>query len=592
MKKKKQGVLIASALALLLIGLGTGLLRGRKAVSPEEIVFSVEAQGAAAQISLWHNYYDNKEYLFLPAFCDETTTARIEDAGWREKSWDGQTLRWRDTIGSGEHPLTDGEHRLQAGGAEYTVVVMRSANVPALFLTTASGSLGYIEAVKGNNEAGLYRMVNADGSLRGDGQVAKMKARGNSTFLEDKKPYQITLTERADLLETGLLNKYILLANRQDQSMLRDRIVYDMAGDMGLAYSPVSIFVDLYINNAYRGTYQLSEKVDTLESGGGRVAIHMERGKAETDFLVSLEYNDEERLEEAPYRFVTETGQNVLIDRPGEPDEEQEVYLAGAFRDAERAIRAGSIADAGIDITSFARKYLVEEISKNLDAMYTSQYFYECDGTLYAGPVWDYDKSLGNPVIEHNRPVNFQEPRGIFAATKQKNASWWYDLYQIPAFRACVEREYEQAAVPAIQAMLDGGIDRYREEIWASAAMDYIRWDTFEDFKHGEPLEFAASYEAEIDIIRDFLEDRMLFCSDIWLEGRRYDRILCDPGPGTMYVTQIDAVEGRKLREPRDPKREGWRFDHWIRKDTGEVYDFSQVYDGVPFTLQAVYVEE
>ena len=63
MKKKKQGVLIASALALLLIGLGTGLLRGRKAVSPEEIVFSVEAQGAAAQISLWHNYYDNKEYL-------------------------------------------------------------------------------------------------------------------------------------------------------------------------------------------------------------------------------------------------------------------------------------------------------------------------------------------------------------------------------------------------------------------------------------------------------------------------------------------------------------------------------------------------
>ena len=57
-------------------------------------------------------------------------------------------------------------------------------------------------------------------------------------------------------------------------------------------------------------------------------------------------------------------------------------------------------------------------------------------------------------------------------------------------------------------------------------------------------------------------------------------------------MTQIDAVEGRKLREPRDPKREGWRFDHWIRKDTGEVYDFSQVYDGVPFTLQAVYVEE
>lgn len=59
-----------------------------------------------------------------------------------------------------------------------------------------------------------------------------------------------------------------------------------------------------------------------------------------------------------------------------------------------------------------------------------------------------------------------------------------------------------------------------------------------------------------------------------------------------MYVTEIDAVEGRTLHEPRDPKWEGYRFDHWVREDTGEVYDFTEPYDGVPFVLKAVYRKE
>ena len=50
-----------------------------------------------------------------------------------------------------------------------------------------------------------------------------------------------------------------------------------------------------------------------------------------------------------------------------------------------------------------------------------------------------------------------------------------------------------------------------------------------------------------------------------------------------------DAIEGRTLNERRDPKRGGYRFDHWVREDTGEVYDFTECYDGIPFVLKAVY---
>lgn len=589
MKGKRIFMLCTSGILLLGCMLLYGYRMRRTPVTFQDIGFAVEAGAFRAHIGLWHNYYDNKEYLFLPSFCREEQggelSARIDTDGRVSLQWDGRDVSGGERLTG----LSPGEHTLQAGGTEFAVVVMCSSRVPALFVTTSSGSLTYIEAEKGNGEPGLYEMVSAKGDVVAAGQIRKLKSRGNATFLEDKKPYQMTLTEGADLLGTGIRKKYILLANRQDQSLLRDRIMYDMAGDMGLAYSPVSAFVDLYVNGEYRGSYQLSEKVET---GDGGIDIDTETQRRETEFLITFEYGYEDRLAEAEYYFTTKNGQNVVVKRPKAPTPEQMAYIAGTFQGIEDEIRGGIIDENKIDLTSFARKYLIEEIGKNLDAMYTSQYFYQEGTKLYAGPVWDYDKTLGNPLIENTRPVNFQEPRGIFAATRQEDASWWYDLYEIPAFREKVIEEYRETAVPVIEKMLEEKIDGYREEIWDSAYMDYMRWDTFEDFKYEEEPEFATEYEGESERIKEFLRLRMEFLNDIWLEGRKYDLISCDPGEGTMYVTALDAVEGRPINEPRDPKREGYRFDHWVRSDTGTVYDFTESYDGIPFTLEAVYVED
>ncbi len=562
----------------------------RQPATLEDITFVMEDGGNIRNLKLWHNYYNNKEYLFLPSFCGSGEAASICADGFWKMGWDGERQGRREN----EVVLSEGEHCLEIGNTAFTVVVMRSARVPALFVTTASGSLSHIEAEKGNQEPGLYEMVDADGTVIGAGTIRNLKSRGNSTFLEDKKPYQMTLEDSADLLGTGKQDRYILLANRMDQSLLRNRIIYDLAADMGLAYSPASRFVDLYINEEYRGSYQLSEKVET---GHGRIDIDTDTKQTETGFLITLEYSYEDRLAEAEHYFTTENGQNVEIKRPGNPTPAQMDYIRDVFQDAEDGIRAGRIDETRIDLTSFAGKYLIEEIGKNLDAMYTSQYFYQDAAgsdnapVLYAGPVWDYDKTLGNPVIEHTRPVDFQEPRGIYAAALQEDASWWYDLYQVPAFQEEMIRVYRDKGIPAVERMLDENIDLYRDEIWDSAYMDYIRWDTFEDFKNGEALEFETEFQAEIDNIRMFLELRMEFLSDIWLEGRIYDRILFDPGEGEMYVTYVDAVEGRTLTAPRKPRLEGYVFDHWVRKDTKKPYDFTEVYDGVPFTLEAVYIE-
>ncbi len=586
MRKKRRTFILLGSLALFFSYIALRLYwNDKQPASFQDIGVTIGAKDERIGLTLWHNYYDGKEYLFLPSFWEQGDPADIEVKGKRRLSWDQEALgRGKKTV-----YLATGEHRLCAGESTFTVVVLASSKLPALFIETASGSLSYIEKEKGNGERGLYQMIEPDGTLRAGGQLKKLRSRGNSTFLEDKKPYQMTLAETADLLGSGARGKYILLANRQDQSLLRNKILYDMAGEIGLPYSPASGFVDLYINHEYRGCYLLSEKpAERLEAE----ALTQKTPEGGTDFLAALEYDDETRLEEAVRYFVTKGGQHVVIEYPGALTDTQAADIESSFQALEDEIQSGLSDTETVDEESFARKYLMEEIGKNLDAMFASQYFYRDNGRFYAGPVWDYDKTLGNPLIEQTRPVNYQEPRGLYAATEQKGASWWYDLYWIPSFQELVKTEYQKNALPAIEEMLNGRIDAYRDEIWDCAYLDYMRWDPFEDFKYGEELDFEEEYQAEIDGIKEFLRQREEFLSDIWLEGRGYGQIECDPGAGMMYVTKIDAVEGRTLHEPRDPKLEGFRFSHWIRGDTGERYDFTEAYDGTAFTLRAVYVRK
>lgn len=584
MQKIRIAVLVAAAGFLVLFLTAVFWYRGKAPVQATDITFRIQTKEQEIAIKLWHNYYDGKEYLFLPSFYNEELESIIRTSSVQKKSWDGQELGRLGQI----KELSSGEHVLLIGETQFIVVVMCSENVPALFLTTESGGLEYIEAKKGNGESGFYRMVASDGQEISSGVLSELKSRGNVTFLEDKKPYQMSLKEPENLLTTGKLEHYILLANRQDQSLLRNRIMYGMAREMGLAYSPVSRHVDLYINDEYRGSYQLSEKAEIAEN---RVPIEVGNGSDEMGFFVTLEYQAKDRLTEDTCYFITKNNQAVVIKRPKKPSEKQKKSIQDEFQNMETEIRKGDLLRAKIDLESFSRKYLIEEIGKNLDAMHASQYFYKDkgDAVIYAGPVWDYDKTLGNPLIEDTRPVNFQEPKGIFAATRQENASWWYDLYQVSEFREKVKEEYRKTALPVIKQMLEENIDAYTQEIWASAYMDYMRWDTFEDFKYGEELVFEEEYAEEIRWIEDFLVSRMEFLNDIWIEDRAYHQIICDADGGEMYVTALDAVENRKISEPRDPKKDGYEFAYWVREDTGEIYDFQEEYEGEPFTLKAVY---
>lgn len=173
--------------------------------------------------------------------------------------------------------LCDGEEyalnfiaKWQSGKTQtFTLSLYFSENVPALYLVSENeqeeGRV-WVEssADKSNKAKGEMLLQNADGSLVHEGALTQIKGRGNSTWGQIKKPYQIKTEEKVDLLQTenkdNKSKTWVLLANFFDPSLMRNSLALNLGLDMGMSAGIESTHVDLYYDGEYRGSYTLSEK--------------------------------------------------------------------------------------------------------------------------------------------------------------------------------------------------------------------------------------------------------------------------------------------------------------------------------------------
>lgn len=92
-----------------------------------------------------------------------------------------------------------------------------------------------------------------------DGEIT-LQGRGNTTWQWEKKPYKIKLDSKTDLYGMGKSKKYVLLANYQDESLLRNTTAARISEVLGLT-TMQTVWTDVIINGEYAGNYQLCEQV-------------------------------------------------------------------------------------------------------------------------------------------------------------------------------------------------------------------------------------------------------------------------------------------------------------------------------------------
>ena len=335
-----------------------------------------------------------------------------------------------------------------------------------------------IEAVKENSKD--ERFVVEKLKITNRGEVLnftelELKGRGNATWGQTKKPYQIKLPQKADLLGLGKRRKWILLANSIDATNLRTDTAFYLERMLGEKFAYKGEFVDLYINGAYEGLYYLTRGIEV-----GKNAVDL---KDPLGVLVEL---DNAYAKNEPKYYVTSKGEHLTV-----KDARTKDHIDAAIEDflidfnkLELAIERKDFKAIFqlIDVESFARYYLLEEFIVNADAYFTSQYFYK-DGPedkIHAGPAWDFDIALNlsndvGPDFDYTESLNQTEEAAV--ADQYGNRSRLFaKLIEFPEFRVEVEKVFAGRMAGHKQELLDYITER-AAQIYDSALKDGKRWE-------------------------------------------------------------------------------------------------------------------
>lgn len=461
----------------------------------EQLQVTVKADDIKQYIYPWHDEEEDIYYFFLPAFVNDSkiffdemgrTSVEINNHLYK---W-GSSFEWK----SGEVYL----FKESKSDVSYRVCFMKSENLPALFVNTDSGSMEYLCSNKDNEESGKLVAVAEDGSVGYNGSLDRISGRGNSTWDQKKKPYSIKLPTSYSLCNMDAGKKWNLLALCFESDKIHSKLVYDMARELGMDYAVQSTWVDLYCNGEYSGLYLLTEAVTV---GEGRVEIHE---LTEKDSDISGGYFLEKDIidpENAALPFICTEFAMFSVHAPKQMNEEQQEYISGYMRWVESLIVSGDDEYRNyIDVDSFADHLILENIALDDDGMVRSTFFYKDQGNdkLYLGPVWDYDRAMGEGYREGYDSAVFME--GL--------EKWYQPLYEDEYFHDTVMDEYQQFR-PYLHYILDEQIDAYADKIRASVAMDRI-------LESGHKDSGMKDYDRAIENLKNYLTERLEYLDELW----------------------------------------------------------------------------
>ena len=512
---------------------------GKTAVS--DLSFVLDVNGTQEPISCFAEP-DGSLTVFLPS-CARMDKLAVSLPGKTDAKL-GETVLADGT--SCDAFRTDTDYDLTVGNEKTRLRFLQAKNVPALFVHTKSGSMDFVHAQKTEKEPARLLLLEADGKVAyRSADTDSIRGRGNSTWSKEKKPYNLYLRQPADLLGMGEAAEWVLLANAFDETNLRCHTIFDFAqrvsGDP--AFAPDTAFADVYLCGEYAGLYLLSEKVQIAEN-------RLEIAPDSVLFSwVQTARNDS--------FFALDSTESVQIESPEICTAAEQQALETKLLSFQNALYGGGNWQEYIDLDSFTRKYLIEEVFSNYD-LRNSQYFYmEPDGRLYAGPCWDYDLTLG--ISWRN---TWSTPNGFSAQNRQnENETWYSALWKQEAFRDRALTLFRTEFLPLLET-LPGEIGQQARGIAASSEMNARRWRSL----FGE----HTSAQAADDMTR-FLSQRTSFLRAAWVDGTEYRTLtLCHP----VRYEYISVLPGTVCTEfPTPESLDLPAGTVWLRADTGEPFD-------------------
>ena len=361
-----------------------------------------------------------------------------------------------------------------------------------------------------------------------------IETRGNSTQGFDKKTYSIELRDMlnqdtsVNLLGMGKEEDWILHAMVIDKSQVRIPMSSYFFQRMG-HYAYKWRYVELIINNEYRGLYILTEKIKRDDD---RVDI----SKLDDDdllgdsvtggYILRIDWLDN------PIGFTSNYNSQAGIPmffqwyypKAINIKPQQASYIESWMASFEEALYASNYTNNQgvryteyIDFNSFTDFLLINELSKNADGYKLSSYVHKQKdskgGRLVAGPIWDFDQTYGvSTVCSNQDPTGWTYMQNQFDCEDLESMPmWWQTMMQDTVFKnhvKCRWSEFRQSFLHTDS--IHDWIDSDTAFISEAIARNFNKWDYFIGAQIWiEPFPIPQSYAEEIEYMKNWISNRV-----------------------------------------------------------------------------------
>jgi hypothetical protein len=171
-----------------------------------------------------------------------------------------------------------------------------------------------------------------------------------------------------------------------------------------------------------------------------------------------------------------------------------------------------------------------------------------------------------------------RDPEMILAARSRLwpdiTASWYASLCQQDIFRDRITQLYREEFLPLLDIWLNTELEGYLAQIDRSSAMNQLRWETLQT---GAPEETAE--------MRSFMEARIAFLNQLWLEQESFCMVLVDMG-GDASTACFAVRPGEQI--PFLPEYEpAGEILGWYVAGTGEPFEITRpIYEDMEIVLR------
>lgn len=421
--------------------------------------------------------------------------------------------------------------KMTFGNTPSKPVIFTSSNLPIVFINTINQliteedvlvNMGIIDNGSGQ------RNDTADARNNYNGKIM-MRIRGNTSKNFEKKSYALeTIDLSGNELHTTLLgmpheSEWALIASYSDKSLMRNSITYDLFRQMG-HYAPRFKDVELVINNEYKGVYALMEKpkrgeqrinISKLspdenfypEITGGYI---LKIDRPDEDGWYSLFGGNSQNNSSFYYQYVYPKDTAITVP--------QKNYINNFMDSLETTMNSAAFADPingyqkYLDVGSFVDFFIINELSKNVDAYRLSTYLYKDNisygGKLHIGPVWDFDIAWHNCNYGDAFAPNAWQYK--LQDTVHPSPVWWGRLLQDSNFTNKLYCRWKALR----QGILDiNSLNTYidAQATWLNEAQqrNFTQWPVLGAYIAPNPqVQLNATYTGEVTDLKTWIVSR------------------------------------------------------------------------------------